>query len=54
MQIEKAMKVKGIERPQVFTDEKGAVVALLASIYPEEVGPTFIVIRPVKNFIPKN
>jgi hypothetical protein len=54
MQIGKAMKVKGIERPQVFTDEKGAVVALLASIYPEEVGPTFIVIRPVKNFIPKN
>jgi hypothetical protein len=54
MQNGKSMKVRGIERPQVFTNDKGAVVALLASIYPEEVGPTFIVIRPVKNFMPKN
>ncbi|MEI6141017.1 MAG: glycoside hydrolase family protein [Mariniphaga sp.] len=54
MQNGKMLKVKGIERPQVFTNKKGAVVALLASIYPDEGGPTYIIIRPVKNFKPKN
>ena len=54
MQNGKMLKVKGIERPQVFTNQKGAVIALLASIYPDEGGPTYIIIRPVKNFRPKN
>ncbi len=54
LQNGKSVNVKGIERPQVFTDDKGKLVALLASIYPAEGGPTYIIIRPVKNFEPKN
>lgn len=54
MQNGKTLQVKGIERPQVFVNEKGKLIALLASIYPAEGGPTYIMIRPVKNFVPKN
>jgi len=48
------MQVGGIERPQVFINEKGALTALLVSVHPATDVPTFIVIRPVRNFIPKN
>lgn len=54
MQNGKTIRVKGIERPQVFTNEKSEVVALLVSIHPAEDIPTYIMIRPVENFIPKN
>ena len=52
----RSMKISGIERPQVFLDENGAVIALLAAIYPADrkKDPTFIVIRPVERFIPEN
>ncbi len=50
----KAFKVAGIERPQVFTDDKGAVTALLVSVHPLENTPTYIIIRPVKKFNPTN
>lgn len=54
MQNGKVMMVAGIERPQVFLNDKGAVVALLVSVHPVENIPTYILIRPVKDFIPKN
>ena len=54
LQNGKSLIVKGIERPQVYVNDKGKLVALLASIYPAEGGPTYIIIRPVKNFKPKN
>lgn len=54
LQNGQTLKIKGIERPQVFTNEKGAVVALLASVKPLEEGPSYIIIRPVKDFIPEN
>ena len=47
-------KVHGVERPQVYVNEKGAVTALLVSVYPAENIPTYIVIRPVADFVPKN
>ena len=46
--------MKGVERPQVYVSEKGAVTALLVSVYPAENIPTYIVIRPVADFVPKN
>lgn len=49
-----AIRVAGIERPQVFLNEKGAVIALLVAVHPSENIPTYIIIRPVKDFIPKN
>src|SRR5690606_20252214 len=49
------LKVTRLERPQVFLDDNGAVQALLASAQPENRdAPWFILIRPVKNFIPSN
>ncbi len=50
----KALAVRGIERPQVFLDDRGAVTALLASIHPAENIPTYIMIRPVADFVPKD
>lgn len=50
----KEMMVEGIERPQVFLNVKGAVVALLVSVHPVGNIPTYIIIRPIKDFIPKN
>ena len=47
-------KIKGVERPQVYVNEQGAVTALLASVYPSENIPTYIIVRPVANFVPKN
>jgi hypothetical protein len=44
----------GIERPQVFLNEKGELIALLVSVKYASDGPTSIVIRPVKNFVPRN
>ncbi len=54
MEHGKTMPVRGIERPQVCLNEKGELIALLASIYPAVEGPTYIMIRPVKKFVPKN
>ena len=54
MQDGKSFSVAGIERPQVYIDEKGAVTALLVSVHPSEKIPTYIIIRPVNHFIPKN
>jgi hypothetical protein len=50
----KSMKISGVERPQVFVDEKGAVIALLASVYPADraTESTYIIVRPVANFVP--
>lgn len=48
------LSVKGVERPQVCLDENGAVIALLASVYPTENTPTYLVIRPVAAFRPKH
>ena len=47
-------RVKGVERPQVYLNDQGAVTALLVSVYPEEQIPTYIIIRPVDNFVPEN
>lgn len=49
-----AITVSGIERPQVFVDDRGAVVALLAAIKPSANAPTYLMIRPVADFIPRN
>ncbi len=52
----RSLVVSGVERPQVFQDHGGAVVALLASVYPadRDKDSTFIMIRPVKGFISEN
>ena len=50
----KQFSVSGVERPQVYIDEKGTLSALLVSIHPSEHIPTYIVIRPVNHFVPKN
>jgi hypothetical protein len=48
-----SLQVDGLERPQVYLDENGAVQALLVSIYPwKRKEPTYIIIRPVDKFIP--
>lgn len=50
-----SMQVDGVERPQVYLDENGAMQALLVSVYPwQRSEPTFIMIRPVDNFKPEN
>lgn len=54
LQNGQTLKIRGVERPQVYTNEKGAVVALLASVKPLEEGPTYVIIRPVKDFVPDN
>ena len=48
------LTISGIERPQVFLDEKNAVTALMAGIYPANRSKetTFIMIRPVSAFVP--
>jgi hypothetical protein len=50
----KSIKISGVERPQVFVDEKGAVIALLASVYPADRAKdsTYIIVRPVDHFVP--
>lgn len=49
------LHVKGLERPQVYTNEKNELEALMVSVYPSEKStPTYIVIRPVDKFVPKN
>jgi hypothetical protein len=49
------LKVTRLERPQVYLNDSGAVQALLASAQPEDrTKPWFIMIRPVKDFVPKN
>ena len=47
-------RVRGVERPQVYVNEKGAVTALLVSVYPDKPVPTYIIIRPVADFVPEN
>jgi acetyl esterase/lipase len=47
--------VRGVERPQVYIDNKGRMTALLVSVYPQDKEvPTYIIIRPVDKFIPAN
>ena len=46
--------VSRLERPQIYLNKKGAVQALLASAQPKEGGAWFIVVRPVKKFVPEN
>ena len=48
------LKVSRVERPQVYVDNKGSVKALLVSVEPKEKGSSFIIIRPVADFYPKN
>jgi hypothetical protein len=48
------LQVKGTERPQVYINEEGGVTALLVAVYPGDHIPTYVVIRPVDNFIPGN
>ncbi|MEI6078309.1 MAG: hypothetical protein WCS94_22205, partial [Verrucomicrobiota bacterium] len=49
----RSLTIAGVERPQVCLDDKGAVIALLASAYPSaKSDPTFIIIRPVDHFLP--
>ena len=48
------MKVKRVERPQVFVNGKGEVVALLAAISTADDTDNHIVIRPVDHFVPGN
>lgn len=48
------LTVSKVERPQVYLDEKGAVEALLVAVHPPQTGATYIVIRPVKQFMPTN
>lgn len=54
LQNGQTLRIKDVERPQVFTNNKGSVVALLVSVKPLQDGPSYIIIRPVKDFIPKN
>ena len=49
-----SLRVTKVERPQVYINEKGKMTALLASVHPPGIGATYIVIRPVKNFVPTN
>lgn len=48
------LPAKKIERPQVFLNKKNELIALLAAVLPDSNKPSFIVIRPVDNFIPKD
>lgn len=43
--------IKRLERSQVFLNEKNEVIALTAAILPENNSPSYIIIRPVNNFI---
>lgn len=49
-----SLKVTKVERPQVYINEKGKMTALLAGVHPPCIGATYIVIRPVNNFVPTN
>ncbi|MFP4281467.1 MAG: glycoside hydrolase family protein [Opitutales bacterium] len=42
------------ERPEVYLNEQGEVIALLGAVRPAEDIPTYIVIVPVDNFTPEN
>ena len=48
-----SLRVRRVERPDVFLDENAAVEAIVAAVQPS-TGASFIVIRPVKNFTPEN
>lgn len=49
-----SVKISGVERPQVFLNERGALIALLAAVYPtnRKAESTYLMIRPVKDFVP--
>lgn len=49
-----SVQVTKVERPQVYIDKKGRMTALLAGVHPPGIGATYIVIRPVRNFVPTN
>jgi hypothetical protein len=49
-----SLSVTQVERPQVYLDENGAVTALMAGVHPPGKDATYIIIRPVNNFVPTN
>jgi len=49
-----SLKIFIVERPQVYTDSKGNVDALLLAVRPTSTDPSYIVIRPVKKYKPSN
>lgn len=49
------LQVRGVERPQVYLDNKNKLNALLVSVYPKDPSETtYVIIRPVDNFVPDN
>ncbi len=49
------LQVRGVERPQVYLNNQNKLTALLVSIYPKDKKePTYVIIRPVDNFVPSN
>jgi len=48
------LNVGGIERPQVYINEKEVLKAILVSVHPNNDTATYIIIRPVGDFIPNN
>jgi hypothetical protein len=42
--------IPGVERPQVFQNEQGEIIAILAAIRPTGDAPSYIMIRPVDRF----
>lgn len=46
------LRLTKVERPQVYTDKKGKVTALLVAAEPKPKGASFIIIRPVDNYSP--
>jgi len=46
--------VTKVERPQVYLDHKQRVTAILVGVHPPGTGATYIVIRPVAKFKPRN
>lgn len=50
-----SLTTSGVERPQVYLDDEGGLTALLVSVHPKEEGTTsYVIIRPVENFVPNN
>lgn len=52
MENGKVISIELVERPEVYINEQGEIQSLLVSI--KEGEESYIVIRPVDNFIPKN
>lgn len=48
------LKVRRIERPEVYVNDAGEIIALLVCVGMEPRGHDYIVIRPVDHFVPEN